>query len=145
MQPAPLLNEPGKQHRLQKSSLGLWMIEEYDAEKELWQLCTEEFPYGHWVDSKDSRKLYKVQVVPMRSILCRLMGEWTDFEELGNYVDFLFNSCNHKKLNTKLRLRNLRHNISNLRAKLEKQYLLSFGVQVAIKADAIAMEGQQVS
>jgi len=55
-------------------------------------------------------------------------------------VDFLFKSCNQKKLISKLKKRNLKHNIANLKVKLDKQYALSFGVKVAYMADVIAQE-----
>jgi len=42
-------------------------------------------------------------------------------DDQKNYVDFLFKSCNQKKLNSKLKKRNLKHNIANLKVKLDKQ------------------------
>ena len=55
-------------------------------------------------------------------------------------LEFLFQDCNQKKLNTKLKKRNLKHNIQNLKVKLEKQHCLSFAVRVVNVADAIAKE-----
>jgi len=145
MQPPPQPNEPGKQHRLRKSNLGFWMIEELNVERDTWYPCVQETAYGHWVDSKDNRKRYNIRLVSMLSILNRMRDEWADLEEMEKSIDFLFNSCNQKKLNTKLKARNLKHNISNLRLKLEKQYALSFAIRVAELADSIALEGHSVS
>jgi len=144
-QTPPQENEPGVQHRLRRSSLGLWIIEEYDVERDNWVMCTQELPYGYWVDSKDSRKMYKIQIVSMVDILNRMKEDLTDVEETENSMNFLFNCCNHKKLNTKVKARNLRHNIANLKAKLEKQHLLCFGVKVANIADELALEVQRES
>jgi len=145
MQPPSQPNEPGKQHRLRKTNIGFWMIEEHNVEEDTWIPCAQELPYGHWVDLKDNRKRYNIRLVPMLSILNRMRDEWADLEEMEKSIDFLFNSCNQKKLNTKLKARNLKHNISNLRLKLEKQYALSFAVRVAELADSIALEGHGVS
>jgi len=54
-------------------------------------------------------------------------------------MDFLFTSCNQVKL-SKLKGRNLKHHIANLKVKLEKRYALSFGVQVASTAESIIQE-----
>jgi len=145
LQTPPQENEPGVQHRLMRSSLGLWNIEEYNVEQDQWVMCAEELPYGYWVDSKDSRKMYRVRIVPMVNILNRMKEKLTDVDEMETNMDFLFKSCNHKKLNTKVKARNLRHNISTLKLKLEKQHMLCFGVSVANMADAIALERQRES
>jgi len=145
LQPPSQPNEPGKQHRLRKSNFGFWMIEEHNLDEDTWMPCVQELPYGHWVDLKDNRKRYNIRLVSMLSILDRMRDEWADLEEMEKSIDFLFNSCNQKKLNTKLKARNLKHNISNLRLKLEKQHALSFAVRVAELADSIAMEGHGVS
>jgi len=145
LQTPPQENEPGVQHRLRRSSLGLWIIEEYDTEHDNWIMCTKELPYGYWVDSKDSRKMYRIQIISMVDILNRMTEELIDVDETEKRMNFLFNSCNHKKLNTKLKARNLRHNIANLKAKMEKQHLLCFGVRVANIADELALEVQRES
>jgi len=145
MQPPSQPNEPGKQHRIRRNNMGFWMIEEHDVNENAWYPCTQEVPYGHWVDLKDSRRRYNIQLMPMVSILNRMQDQCTDHDEMEKSMDFLFNSCNQKKLNTRLKARNLKHNISNLRLKLEKQYALSFAVRVAEIADAIALEEQVVS
>jgi len=138
LQSPPQENEPGVRHRLKRNSLGLWTIEEYVAEQEQWVMCAQELPYGGWVDSKDNLKMYNIRIVPMVNILSRMKDDWSDAEEMEKNLEFLFKSCNHKKLNTKLKARNLRHNIANLKVKLEKQHKLCFGVTVANVADEIA-------
>jgi len=145
LQTPPQENEPGVQHRLKRNSLGLWTIEEYVAEQEQWVMCAQELAYGGWVDSKDSLKMYNIRIVPMMNILSRIKDEWSDADEMEKNLEFLFNSCNHKKLNTKLKARNLRHNIANLKVKLEKQHMLCFGVSVANVADEIAFGVQEES
>lgn len=77
----------------------------------------------------------------MKTILRRMKENWKDLEEMKKSVEFLFSVCNPKKLNAKLKTRNLKHNMLNLRLKLEKQYYLSFAVQVAETANAIALDG----
>jgi len=144
MQPPSQPNEPGRRHRIRRNNMGFWVIEEQNVDANVWEPCAQELPYGHWVDLKDNRRRYKIQLVPMLSILNRMQEHWTDHEEMERSIDFLFNSCNQKKLNTRLKARNLKHNISNLRLKLEKQYALSFAVRVAEIADSIALEGQSV-
>jgi len=99
-----------------------------------------ELQNGFWVDSKTSGELYRVHIVPMAKILNRMKGEWADVEKFEHSVDFLFNSCNHKKLNTKIKARNLRHNMANLEIKLKKVGMLYFGVVIANTADEIAFE-----
>jgi len=144
LQPPSQLNEPGVQHRLRKNDLGFWIIEEPNEEHDLWYPCLQELPYGGWVNLKDSRRRYNIQILTMESILYSMRDEWADLEEMEKSMEFLFNSCNQKKLNTKLKARNLKHNISNLRLKLEKQYNLSFAVRVAETADAMALEGEDL-
>lgn len=142
LQPPSQPNEPGRQHRLSKSHNGFWLIEEYIVEKGSWCPCAKEQSHGLWVDCKNRSMKYKIQVVPMLSILNRMRDQWADFEEMEKRMEFLFNSCNPKKLNTKLKARNLKHNISNLKLKLDKQYSLSFAVNVSELADCIALESQ---
>merc|ERR1739838_767452 len=125
--------------RIRRNNMGFWMIEEHDVNENAWYPCTQELPYGHWVDLKDSRRRYNIQILTMESILYSMRDQWADLEEMEKSMEFLFNSCNQKKLNTKLKARNLKHNISNLRLKLEKQFNLSFAVRVAETADAMAL------
>jgi len=140
-QPEPQLNEPGVQHRLIKGSSGCWKIESHDVENGKWETCAKELPDGRWVDLKSNSKVIRVQLIPMSKILQTLGEECaSENQEIEKSMDFLFTSCNQKKLNSKLKGRNLKHNISNLKAKLEKQYALRFAVQVATTADSIAQD-----
>jgi len=144
MQPPSQPNEPGVQHRLRKSALGFWIIEEPNESHDLWYPRLQELPYGNWVDLKNSRSRFKIQVLKMENILFSLRDHWVDLEELERSMDFLFNSCNPTKLSTKLKERNLKHNIINLQLKLEKQYGLNFAIRVAETADVIALEGEDL-
>jgi len=145
-QPLPQKGEPGLQHRLQKDSLGLWIIEERiegENDEVFWNVCAKELSDHRWVDMKNDRREIKVNKVQMFTILERMTQDRTIVESTDvqkNYVDFLFKSCNQKKLNRKLKKRNLKHNIANLKVKLDKQYALSFAVKVANTADVIAQE-----
>merc|ERR1719320_752955 len=138
LQPAPKQNEPGIQHRLRRNNDGCWVIEGFYFAQGIWRACTQELCNGQWVDLTSGLKLYKIQIVPMKD-------DWSEYEEIAKRIHFLFNSCNQKKLNTKLKPRSLKHHIVNLRVKLEKQYALSFAVRVANIADSIALEERQVS
>lgn len=145
-QPLPQTGEPGLQHRLLKDSSGCWIIQERiigEDEKEAWKVCAQELADHRWVDLKNDRREIQVKRVEMVTILERMMEDKTAVESADvqrNYVDFLFKSCNQKKLNSKLKKRNLKHNIANLKVKLDKQYALSFAVKVANTADLIAQE-----
>jgi len=140
-QPEPQVSEPGVQHRLLKSPDGEWKIEALDLGSGGWQLCAQELPDGRWVDMKSNREEIVIHLIPMNRIL-RKLGEAraAKSQEVEKCMEFLFKSCNQKKLNSKLKGRNLRHNIDNLKVKLEKQYSLCFAVQVASVADSIAKE-----
>jgi len=135
-QPKPQGSEPGIQHRLFKSSLGLWVIEKYDFDHGTWGTCVSEQADGRWVDLK-SKRIIEVRLVPLLRILESLGDRTVKYQKLEKNVEFLYTSCNQKKLNGKLKTRNLKHNIANLKAKLEKQYALSFAVLVANAADSI--------
>jgi len=140
-QPEPQVNEPGVQHRLIKGSGGCWMIEGHDVDSGRWEICAKELTDGRWVDMKNNSKVIRVQLIPMSQILQKLGDEFaSENQEVEKSMEFLFTSCNQKKLNSKLKGRNLKHNISNLKVKLEKQYSLRFAVQVATTADSIAQE-----
>jgi len=140
-QPEPQVSEPGVQHRLLKSPGGQWKIEALDLGSGEWQLCAQELPDGRWLDMKSNGEEIVVHLIPMNRIL-RKLGEAhaAKSQEVEKCLEFLFKSCNQKKLNSKLKGRNLRHNIDNLKVKLEKQYSLCFAVQVASVADSIAKE-----
>merc|ERR1719419_1525552 len=74
----------------------------------------------------------------MRRILDRLRDKGCLYQDIEKSVEFLFTSCDQKKLNGKLKTRTLKHNIANLKNKLEKQYALSFAILVANAADKIS-------
>jgi len=143
IQPAPQQSEPGKQHRLKKSEGGLWVIDECKIENGgKWGVCAQELKSRKWIDHRNNGKNIEVKVVPLIRILEK-MGEHLkrdQNQDVEKCVHFLFNSCNQKKLNSKLKTRNLKHNIANLKVKLDKQYSLSFAVKVANTADIIAQE-----
>jgi len=136
-QPNPGANQPGLQHRLRREQ-GLWIVEERDSDFE-WKLRAKEQPENYWLDLKNVHQPLKVKIIPLAKILRRMADYMLD-GEIDKQLHFLFKDCNQKKLNTKLKKRNLRHNIQNLKAKLEKQNCLSFAVRVVNVADAIARE-----
>jgi len=140
-QPEPKLNEPGVQHRLSKDTFGHWKIEGYDNDTGNWDLCAKELPDGSWVNMKNNGGVIRVLLVPMIKILQKLADEFVcDNSEVEKNMEFLFTSCNQKKLISKLNGRNMNNHISNLQMKLEKQYALSFAVKVSTTADSIALE-----
>jgi len=139
-QPVPQVNEPGVQHRLIKGSGGCWKIEGQNVDSCKWEISAKEMPDGRWVDMKNNSRLIQVQLIPMSKILQKLGEDASEHQEVEKSMEFLFKSCNQKKLNSKLKGRNLQHNISNLKVKLEKQYALRFAVQIATTADSIAQE-----
>jgi len=136
-QPAPQGSERGAQHRLLKSAVGLWLIEKYSLEQKAWNVRAREEPDGRWMDLQNNRMIH-VCLVPLLNVLEKLREGGTAFQDVEKHLNFLFNSCNQKKLHGKLRTRNLNHNIANLKAKLEKQYALSFSVIIARTAGSIA-------
>jgi len=141
LQPRPEANQPGTQHRLRKGENGYWVIEEFNPNAERWVKRTVEQPGGRWWDLATQRKI-RLKLVALDQILQRLGGDYSE-QFSGNVekqMQFLFMSCNQKKLNTKLKKRNLKHNIANLKVKLEKQHCLSFAVRIANIADSIAKE-----
>jgi hypothetical protein len=147
-QPVPQVGEPGLQHRLLRDSRGYWMIEERvpqegNESSEQWLACAREISDERWVDLKNDQVEIDVRLVQMIAILEKMMEDQTTAESADvqkSYVEFLFKTCNQKKLNTKLKKRNLKHNIANLKVKLDKQYALSFAVKVATTAEAIIQE-----
>jgi len=143
LQPPALPGEPGAQHRLRKNNYGLWFIEKHNREKDDWFPCAQELPMGKWIDLKN-RNVYVVKVVSMLSILTRMTKRVSDFGSMEKGMEFLFTSCNQKKLNSNLKARNIKHNISNLHVKLDKQRSLCFAIRVASIADSIALENTAV-
>jgi len=128
------------QHRLFKDEHGFWMLERRDFDCEEWHIRARQQEDEQWVDFRNNKALIRVQVVPMNKILEKLGEDYlASKNEINKSIDFLFTSCNQEKL-TKLKGRNLKHHISNLKVKLEKRYALSFGVRVANAAETIAKE-----
>jgi len=80
----------------------------------------------------------------MLSILTRMTERMSDFGSMEKGMEFLFTSCNQKKLTTNLKARNIKHNIGNLKVKLDKQHSLCFATRVATIADSIALENTTV-
>jgi len=138
-QPRPEKNEIGVQHRLRRSVLNHWLIEEIDLKNDIWLPCAKELKDGKWVDLKSMRRTIKVRLVPVSEVLQKI-GSLQDLTHMEKYLDFLFTACNQRKLVNKLKIRNLKHNIANLKLKLQKQYALNFAIKVALTADSIALE-----
>lgn len=136
-QPSPEVNQPGLQHRLKKVG-GFWVIEERDPKTQCWTPRMHE-QSGRWIDLRYICQPVRLKVIPLVKILERMTDNIFD-AGVEKQLNFLFQECNQKKLNTKLRKRNLVHNIQNIKVKLEKQHCLSFAVRVAKVADAIAKE-----
>jgi len=140
MQPDPEACGSGVQHRLFKDEHGCWIIERHGVEGESWQMRAQELEDGQWIDVKNNGVRIRVNVVPMSKILDTLGEELlVSKNDIKKSMDFLFTSCNQVKL-SKLKGRNLKHHIANLKVKLEKRYALSFGVQVASTAESIIQE-----
>jgi hypothetical protein len=135
VQPLSKYNEAQVQHRLRKSRLGLYVIEERNFEEGIWSPCVKEHPYGNWIDLNNKGEMYKVQIVPMLNILSRMNKDWSSSEEMRKSVDFLFESHN---LGAKEE--NLQRNINDLSLKLEKEYKLRFAARVDRAADVLAKE-----
>jgi len=137
LQPNPGHIQPGKQHRLRKER-GFWIIEEREPGSQ-WIPRAEEQAGRYWVDIANSRKPFRVKIIPLVNILERMADQIFDWD-VQKQLNFLYRDCNQTKLNTKLKKRNLKHNIQNLKSKLEKQNSLSFAVRVVKVADTIAKE-----
>jgi len=90
------------------------------------------------VDLKNNGMMYKVQLVPMLSILKEMKKEWSDIDEMERCFDCLFKSSDLK--NTGLKQQDLDESISNLNSKLEKEYELSFAARIASIASSIALD-----
>jgi len=147
-QPEPQGKDPGVQHRLRKEPhgdpFGYWKIEAYELDSGNWKLCAKELPDGRWIDIKTS-VLIRVLIVPMSIILHKMGEEYVNGDQhVAKSIEFLFTSCNQKRLNSKLNRKNLRHNINNLKVRLKRQHALTFAVQVASTADAIVKDLEAV-
>jgi len=141
-QPDPEACGSGVQHRLLKDKNGRWMIQRHCVDHEGWQARAQQLDGGRWVDLKNNKTTIQVHLVPMSTILERLGEQLLEGKNnLKKKVDFLFNSCNQVKL-CKLKGRNLKHHIANLKVKLEKRHALSLGVAVANAAEIIRQESE---
>jgi len=139
-QPALEACGSGVQHKLFKDQNGFWTIERRCAESEDWQIRAQQLKKSQWIDLKNNKVELRVHIVCMRKILEKLGGELLgNKKDIVRNLDFLFTSCNQAKL-SKLKGRNLKHHITNLKVKLEKRRALSFGVQIAHTAETIAQE-----
>jgi len=139
-QPACEACGSGVQHKLFKDEIGRWRIERYCTESGGWQIRAQQLEDFEWVDLKNNKMQIRVHVVPMSKILKKLDGELLgNKEDVMRSMDFLFTSCNQAKL-SKLKGRNLKHHITNLKVKLEKRRALSFGVQIAHTAELMAQK-----
>jgi len=140
MQPDPEACGSGVQHRLFRDEHRRWVIERHGLEGESWQMRVQELEDGQWVDLKNNRARIRVNIVPVNTILDTLGEELlVSKNDIEKSMDFLFTSCNQVKL-SKLKGRNLKHHIANLKMKLEKRIALSLGVQVASTAESIVQE-----
>jgi hypothetical protein len=139
-QPDPLACGSEVQHKLYKDQHGRWMLERYDLESEMWHIRAKQLEDGRWIDIINNKMIIRVHIVPMNKILERLGEDLLESRmDIKKSLDFLFTSCNQLKL-TKLKGRNLKHHIANLKVKLEKRFALSFGVRVANTAETITQE-----
>jgi len=140
VQPATLQKNI-KRHRLRRNSMNLWVVEQQMGESEQnWSICVEQIAGEQWIDHRFGRKSIVVNVVPLSSILERIGEQRPETISLQKVLQFLFTSCNLKKLSSKLKVRNIKHNISNLKAKLDKQRSLAFALQLSNTAEKISAE-----
>jgi len=141
-QPDPEACGSGVQHRLLYDQNGRWKIEGQRVGQEGWEVRAQQLEDGRWVDLINNKMIIRVHLVPMTSILKRLDEQGLGSKKnLNKRIDFLFNSCNQAKL-CRLKKRNLKHHIANLKVKLEKRYSLSLGVLVANVAQCIGQESE---
>merc|ERR1719285_195656 len=94
-QPKPLGSEGGIQHRLFKSSAGLWVIEKYDFKHVTWVACASEQADGQWVDLMSKRIIW-VRLLPLIRILESLGDRAGKYPNLEKNVEFLYTACNQK-------------------------------------------------
>jgi len=140
MQPDPKVCGSDAQHRLFKDQHGCWLLERQETGCETWQVRAQQQEHERWIDFKNNKIPIRVHVVPMSSILENLGEEdLASKSELKTSIEFLFTDCNQEKL-TKLKGRNLKHHIANLKVKLQKRYALSFGLRVTNIAEIISQE-----
>jgi len=136
----PQGREAAIQHRVYKYKSDRWGIDKWEAG--VWRPVAREKLDKSWVDLRYNRPIY-VKVIPLLMILRRLEEKFQAHQKIDKCVEFLFTSFDRKKLNGKLKTRNLKHNIANLKLKLEKQYALNFAINVATTADCISIDDQR--
>jgi len=82
-----------------------------------------------------------VRLVSMRKVLEKLSESQIEgYQDVERNMKFLFTTCNQKKLISKIKGRNLKHNIANIKMRIDKQYALDFAVKVAKMAESIAKD-----
>jgi len=141
-QPDPEACGSGVQHRLLRDKYGRWMIEQHCADHKGWQVRAYQVNGARWVDLNNNKLNIRVYILPMSSIFERLDKQLMESKsKFQTRMDFLFTSCNQLKL-CKLKGRNLKHHIANLKVKLEKRHALSLGVAVANAAEIIRQESE---
>jgi len=128
----------GMQHRLRKEN-NFWLIEECNSDTQTWELRAQELPGKNWLDKRNVHITLKVKLISLTKIISRMSDSIFD-NEIEEQLDFLFRDCDQKKLNTKLKTRNLKHNIQNVKGRLEKQHCLAFAIRVVNVPDAITRE-----
>jgi len=131
-----------KRYRLRKNSVNLWVFELQNGERDHnWSICAEQLEGEHWVDHRYHRKPIVVKVVPLSKILKRLEGQQVpEIQSLEKSLQFVFSTCNQRKLSSQLKMRNIKHNIANLTTKLNRQYSLQFARQISDIAEKISAE-----
>jgi len=137
IQPKPKTTEPGVQHRLRKEK-NIWVIEECNPNTKDWIMRAVESGRT-WRDFRNPHKFLVVRIIPFADILWN-MGDYIFYGSVEKQVDFLFEVCNQKKLNTKIGRRNFKSYIQNLKTRLGKHESLKFALQVLNAAEAIAKE-----
>jgi len=137
-QPCPEAIQPALQHRLRKDN-HQWIIEERDPNARSWKLRANKGSGSNWVDIKNDHEPFRAIIIPMSEIL-ETMPDCMFRDDIETKLNFLFEKCNQKKLNTKLSERNLKHTMYNLNVKLEKLDCLTFSIQLVRMADKIAKE-----
>jgi len=132
--------EAAIRHRLFKYNFDRWAIDKWEAG--VWRSVARETQDRSWVDLRYNKTIH-VKVIPFLRILQRLRDKFHPHQKIGKCVEFLFTSFDRKKFRGKLKARSLKHNIANLKLKLEKQYFLNFAINAATTADCITIDDQK--
>jgi len=129
-----------KRCRLRRSHTNLWIIELQNGPNRSWSTCVEQVSGEQWIDHRYDRRTVVVKVIPLQSILERLGGQRKpETQRFEKCLQFLFTTCDQKKL-FKLKLRNIKHNIANVKTKLDKQHSLAFSIQLSKTAENLSAE-----